>query len=88
LPYKVGKNHTYLDTGGGNYPVLYSKYDKEKVEFSAPIIEKFIRNGNNYHSDFVHFIDNDWLHAINGSNWKKFENYNKDDILKQILSEF
>ena len=86
FPYKVGKNHTYLDTGGGNYPVLYSKYDKEKVDFALPIIEKSIREGGNRHSDIIHFIDNDWLHTINGSYWKKVTS--KDDILKQILSEF
>jgi len=85
LPYKTGED-SFLDTGGGNYPVLYSKYDKEELKFAVPIVEKSIREGSDYLSDFVHFIDNDWLHTINGSNWAKGRN--KDDIIKELLKQY
>jgi hypothetical protein len=84
LPCKIGT--TYLDTGGGNFTVLYSKFDKEKIRFAVPAVEKSIREGSNCHSDFVQWIDSDWLHAINGSNWAKVES--KDDLLKHILSQY
>jgi len=84
LPYKV--ENVYLDTGGSNFPVLYSKYQKEDFAFCKPVVEKSIREGNCYHSDFVHFIDESWLHTINGSNWAKVDS--KENILKELLNEY
>lgn len=75
LPYYL--KETYLDSGGGNYPRFYGKYDLKKVEF-APVVTRRIRHSKEltayndiYHGDCVQLIDGKWLHFINGSNCAK-----------------
>ena len=77
---------TYLDTGGSNYKAMYSNYNLDKLATCKPTVEKSIRDGSNYHADIVHYIDECWLHAINGSNWAKVAP--KDDILRKMLEKF
>jgi len=84
LPCQV--DNVYLDTAGSNFLQLYSKYSLERINFTAPVIEKYFREGGEYHADLLHYIDLDWLHAINGSNWKKVKD--KDDYLKGFLAQF
>lgn len=59
----------YLDTGGANYPILYKKYDIDKLHHierkNIPLGE-----GTDYHSDYIQYLNSEWLHIINGSNWK------------------
>lgn len=67
IPYTI--NGTYLDTGGGNFPVLYHKYDLKSL--NLPTCENIkITEGTEYHRNYVQVIDGCWLHTINGSNWK------------------
>jgi len=84
MPCKV--DNVYLDSAGSIYSSLYSKYDTERFRFSAPTLEEYFREGNVYHSDLLHFVDNDWLHTINGSNWKKVKD--KDDFLREFLKQY
>ena len=79
-------NGTYLDTGGNNYKNLYAKFNKSKLSFCKPAVEKTIRDGGTYHNDTIQYIDDVWIHAINGSNWTK--GLAKDDIIEEILSQF
>jgi len=76
----------YLDTAGSVYLSLYKNYSPNELYLGAPLAEKYFREGNNYHSDLLHFIDNDWVHTINGSNWKKVKD--KDDFLKDFLNQY
>ena len=76
----------YLDTAGSVYLSLYKNYSLNDLYLGAPLVEKYFREGNNYHSDLLHFIDNDWVHTINGSNWKKVKE--KDDFLKDFLNQY
>jgi len=84
MPCKV--DDIYLDTASSNYFPLYSKYDIESLHFPAPVVEEFFREGNVYHSDLLQFIDDDWIHTINGSNWKKVKD--KDDFLRNFLRQY
>jgi hypothetical protein len=84
MPCKI--DNIYLDTAGSMYIYLYSHYDMEKLHFAAPVIEKYFREDKIYHSDLLHFIDNDWIHTINGSNWKKVKS--KDDFLRDFLKQY
>jgi hypothetical protein len=84
MPCKV--DNVYLDTAGSMYISLYSKYNIEELTFSAPVIEEYFREEKIYHSDLLHFIDNDWVHTINGSNWKKVQS--KDDFLRDFLKQY
>jgi hypothetical protein len=76
----------YLDTGGANYRSIYHKYDKENLEFCKPAKEITINAGTNYHNDIIHYIDDAWIHAINGSNWAKLDD--KTDFLKKFLNQY
>jgi hypothetical protein len=76
----------YLDSAGSNYFSLYSNYDMNELHFSAPVVEEYFREGKLYHSDLLHFIDNDWVHTINGSNWKKVKD--KDEFLREFLKQY
>ena len=84
MPCKV--DDVYFDSAGSNYSCLYSKYDMERLHFTAPVVEEYFREGNVHHSDLLHFVDNDWLHTINGSNWKKVKD--KDDFLREFLKQY
>lgn len=75
LPYYL--KESYLDSGGGNYPRFYGRYDLKDIEF-APVETKRIRHSKGltayndiYHGDCVQLIDSKWLHFINGSNCAK-----------------
>lgn len=73
LPVFMGK--TFLDTGGGNYRHIYSRYELKKVEF--PMVkmlrvkntERLMNRIDIYHSDYVQIINRSWIHLINGSNY-------------------
>lgn len=67
IPYMI--DDTFLDVGGANYPILYSRYNKNTLHF-LPTRDINISEGKDYHSDYLQFIDEHWLHMINGSNWK------------------
>jgi len=84
LPCKV--DDIFLDSGGSNYFSLYSKYDLDQLQFSAPIVEEYFREGKVYHSDLLHFIDNDWVHTINGSNWARL--MSKNEFLRGFLKQY
>lgn len=79
-------DNIYLDTAGSMYISLYSKYNMELLRFSLPVEEKYFRDGNVYHADLLHFVDADWIHTINGSNWKKVKG--KDDFLRDFLKQY
>ena len=75
LPYYL--KESYLDSGGGNYPRFYGRFDLKDIEF-APVVTKRIRRSKGltayediYHGDCVQLIDSKWLHFINGSNCAK-----------------
>jgi hypothetical protein len=79
----------YLDTGGANYPRLYSKYDKDQVRF-VPVrtfrIQKTegLRASNDiYHLDCVQRVDNAWVHIINGSNCSRIKG--KEEMVRNFL---
>jgi len=76
----------YLDTAGSIYMSLYKNYSLNELYLGEPLMEKYFREGDNYHSDLLHFIDNDWIHTINGSNWKKVKD--KNDFLKEFLNQY
>lgn len=87
IPYMI--DGVFLDTGGSNYPILYHKYDKTKVEDlttrNVNITSESDRSSN-YHADFLQFIDECWLHLINGSNWKKIPEKSQQ-IKERMLDE-
>lgn len=79
IPYmEKGK---YLDTGGANYPVLYKNYDKEKIDLPSRV-NVSINEGTDYYASYIQYIDNTWLHMINGSNWKSIsdESHKRKEI--------
>ena len=65
---------TYLDSGGSNYECLYSHYSLSDIDFPEVITKRVKRtdglhsHNDIYHSDCIQYIDNAWLHIINGSN--------------------
>ncbi len=76
----------YLDTAGSVYRSLYASYNLSELQLDAPLRATYFREGNDYHSDLLHFIDNDWVHTINGSNWTKGRS--KDNFLKDFLKQY
>lgn len=87
LPIFMGD--TYLDAGGGNYKQLYCHYNINDIIF--PVVKtKRVRKtkGLNtyvdiYHGDCIQYIDDSWMHIINGSNYAKISG--KDNYVNQIL---
>lgn len=61
-------NNEYLDTGGGNWNSIYSHVNIKELT-PCEVRTEQIREGNNYHSDFIQYMDDCWIHLINGSNW-------------------
>ena len=65
---------TYLDSGGGNYERLYSKYSLDTISFPKVVTKRvrktegLSRNDEIYHGDCLQYIGHTWLHIINGSN--------------------
>ncbi|MDR1516964.1 MAG: hypothetical protein LBS52_02500 [Dysgonamonadaceae bacterium] len=87
LPIMV--KNTFLDTGGGNYPVLYRDYNIGKINFAPAKIYRIRKpEGNSkrdysYHLDCVQVIDRCWLHIIQASNFAKIKG--KDDMVNLVL---
>ena len=78
---------TYLDSGGGNWPGLFSQVDDSRCAFCSEQIENFRGGGGgNRHSDQVEIFDSRWLHTINGSYWKKVDS--KEELLDGLISEY
>ena len=65
MPTTIGTKQA--DTGGGNWKVLFSTLDKEKIEFPASHYVN-LREGEITQSDKMEVIG-DWLHTFNGSYW-------------------
>lgn len=87
LPYYL--NDCYLDSGGGNYPRFYGRYDLKDIEF-PPVVTRRIRHTKGltdyndiYHGDCVQLIDGKWLHFINGSNCAKIPG--KEKLVDKVL---
>ncbi len=76
----------YLDTAGSMYRKLYKNYSLSSLSFDKPVRAVYFRDGNNYHSDLLHYIDDSWLHTINGSNWTKGKS--KDEFLREFLAQY
>ncbi|MBR3648449.1 MAG: hypothetical protein IKN59_08725 [Paludibacteraceae bacterium] len=62
----VTYNGTYLDSGGGNWPGIYSTLNKADMQFCTERMDNF-EEGDNRHQDMVEIFDETWLHTINGS---------------------
>ncbi len=84
LPCK--EDGVYLDTAGALYRSLYRQHCLDASLLATPVKEEYFRDGNDFHSDLLHYIDNCWVHTINGSNWKKVAT--KDDFLKDFLLKY
>lgn len=87
LPYYL--KESYLDSGGGNYPRFYGRYDLKSIEFPS-VVTKRIRHSKGlkayndiYHGDCVQLIDHKWLHFINGSNCAKIPG--KDKLVDKMI---
>ncbi len=80
LPTTVEK--IYLDSGGGNWNDIYSKFDSAQLPPCDVRLEQ-LREGDNYHSDFVQYMDDCWLHLINGSNWANQKPRNLSYLLQR-----
>ena len=64
----------FLDSGDGNYKKLYSEYSLGDDIFPIVVTKRvrktvgLCRYDEIYHGDCLQFIDDAWLHIINGSN--------------------
>ena len=87
LPYYL--KESYLDSGGGNYPRFYGRYDLKDVEFTHVVTRRIMHsNGltayeDIYHGDCVQLIDGKWLHFINGSNCAKIPG--KENLVEKMI---
>ena len=90
LPMYIGNE--YLDTGGSNYIQLYKQYPRLNTYFAKCETSRFkMTEGLNrydqiYHADCIQFIDNTWVHLINGSNCAHIKGKEKtvEKLLKNI----
>jgi len=59
----------HMDSGGGNWPVLYRSVDLRQVRFAE---KRWLRfgQGRDEYKDYFMFLDG-WLHAANASQWKQ-----------------
>ena len=87
LPYYL--KESYLDSGGGNFPWFYGRYDLKTIEF-PPVVTRRIRHSKGltvndaiYHGDCVQLIDHAWLHFINGSNYAKIPG--KEKLVEKMI---
>ncbi len=80
LPTTIEK--IYLDSGGGNWNEIYSEFDSTQLPPCEVRLEK-LRDGDDYHSDFVQYIDDCWIHLINGSNWANKKPKNLSYLLQR-----
>lgn len=65
---------TFLDTGGGLYKIIMG--NKERCHFFSERHED--KNGFQYS-----VIERDWIHCLNGSNWKKDEQH--EERIKSLM---
>ena len=80
-------NETYLDTGGGNWVTLYKNLDESKLKFMSNYTVNF-KEGDNRHQDQLELFDDEqWVHTINGSYWKKVSVV-KENIMAELLSKY
>ncbi|UVK50584.1 hypothetical protein DBIPINDM_003760 [Mesorhizobium sp. AR02] len=59
----------HMDSGGGNWPVLYRSIDPALVRFAGSERLRF-GAGDDEHEDFFTSIDG-WLHVANASHWRQ-----------------
>jgi hypothetical protein len=59
----------HMDSGGGNWPVLYRSMDPASIRFTQDTLLRF-GEGDDRHEDFFMSVDG-WLHITNASNWRK-----------------
>ncbi len=78
--------NSYLDTGGGNWPGIYSLMDKSKMRFCSERLENY-REGDNRHQDQIEIFDDSWLHTINGSYWKKIC-VEKENVIPELINKY
>jgi hypothetical protein len=57
-----------LDTGGGNFLRLYSRYDKDKLSFPSQVYERLLP-GESLQDAMIEHIGGEWIHALSASNW-------------------
>jgi hypothetical protein len=73
-----------LDTGGGNWPVLYSQYPKPPMADLATTYRK-LREGDDPQHDLVEYFG-DWLHTIDASGWKPVAG--KQNLVTGLLNKY
>ena len=76
----------YLDTGGSLYKSIFKHYKISELPFNVDVENKKIGTGDQYHADFVQYIDKSWIHTINGSGWAKVRS--KEEQIKALLQNF
>lgn len=59
----------HMDSGGGNWPVLYRSIDPALVRFTENKLLRF-GAGHDQHEDFFMLVDG-WLHVTNASHWRE-----------------
>ena len=79
----------YLDAGGGNFFQIYRYYKFKDLYFSRVDTHRIKRSkdlhdyNDIYHSDCIQYVDDNWLHLINGSNYCNL--INKNSTVKKIM---
>jgi hypothetical protein len=73
-----------LDTGGGNWPRLYRYIDRARLPRVENRLEN-VRPGDDKQADMVEWIAEDWLHAINASEWRPSNG--KMTLVEKLLRE-
>lgn len=90
LPMYIGKE--YFDTGGSNYIQIYKQHPRMGTYFAKCETSRFketeglMRHDQIYHADCIQFIDDTWVHLINGSNCAHIKGKEKtvEKLLKNI----
>ena len=78
---------TYLDSGGGNWLTIYERLDPRQVHFISNYTVNF-QQGDNRHQDQIELFDNEqWVHTINGSYWKKVDVV-KENLMEQLIGKY
>ena len=80
------------DTGSANWPVLYSKYDTDKLKFANTSFWNIRKNcavkddeiRALAQTDLIQYFDNEnWLHMIDGSEWQ--DSKGKTEMVYEML---
>lgn len=78
---------TYLDSGGGNWVTLYKCLDESELRFMTNYTVNY-KEGDNRHQDQLELFDEEqWVHTINGSYWKKVAVI-KENIMSELISKY